>query len=48
MMIVVVKKVGKKIVDETKFENRKDAEDFAKFANATVRLGVRYEVTERE
>lgn len=46
-MYVVVKKVGKKVVDETKFDSLKKANDFADFARHTVRPNVKYEVEER-
>jgi hypothetical protein len=46
-MYVVIKKTARKILDQIKFENRKDAERFAEFSNATALRGVRYVVEER-
>jgi hypothetical protein len=46
-MFVVIKNTARKILDQIKFENRKDAERFAEFGNATTSRGVRYVVEER-
>lgn len=47
-MFVVIKKTARKVLDETKFATREEAENYAEFANACAPRGVRYEVAERE
>lgn len=46
-MFVVVKKSARKVLDETKFDNRKDAERWQEFAQATARPGIKYVIEER-